>query len=68
VDHVVNAVKEYKTMNGLCVPYLNVEQVQGTVTHRRTESIEFNVEMPDGIFDLPEDVKALLEEEPSDES
>ena len=62
-DRLVNTVKEYKTINGLFMPYLNIEQLGGTLTYRRTDSIELNVALPEGIFDLPKDVKALLDQE-----
>lgn len=62
-DRVVNTIKGYKKINGLHIPHLNIEHVAGTVTHRQTESIEFNATLPEGIFTLPEDVRALLDEE-----
>ena len=56
--------EEYKKINGILFPYKEVHFINGQknqeVTH---EKIELNIEMPEGIFDIPEEVKAIMNKE-----
>jgi hypothetical protein len=52
---------DYREVDGVLVSFVARQVLMGlqemTIT---TETLEFNVEIPEGTFDLPEDVKALV--------
>lgn len=52
---------DYREVDGVLVPF-NAKQVLMGVQEMviTTESLEWDVEIPQGIFDLPEDIKALM--------
>ncbi|MCF7975723.1 MAG: hypothetical protein K9N55_18035 [Phycisphaerae bacterium] len=61
--HVTNTIMAYKEFNGHRIPSLMVQKVRGMETHRIIQSVEFNGKLPEGIFDLPQEIKALLREQ-----
>ncbi len=56
----VSSLGDYRETDGVLAPWSVAIEIMGQ--HRRvtTVSIEHNVEMPEGIFDLPEDIAAIL--------
>ena len=53
--------EEYKKINGILFPYKEVTFLNGQRQEEiSTEQIELNIEMPKGIFDIPEEVKAIM--------
>jgi zinc protease len=51
----------YKKINGILFPYKEVSFLNGKKNVEITyETIELNTEMPEGIFDIPEEVKAIM--------
>jgi hypothetical protein len=54
---------DYRAVDGLISPHRMVVRVLGQERVVTTKSIEQNIEMPDGMFDPPADVKALLGKE-----
>jgi hypothetical protein len=61
--HVTNTIMAYKEVNGQRVPAVMVQKVRGMETHRTIQNVEFNGELPEGIFDLPEEIRTLLKEQ-----
>ena len=59
---------EFKEVDGITIPHRVEETVAGTEIHTVTESIQHNVEMPDDRFDLPEEIKNLLERTKEEEA
>ncbi|MCP4452985.1 MAG: hypothetical protein GY809_16100, partial [Planctomycetes bacterium] len=59
---VTNTIMAYKTFDGQQMPALLVQKVRGMETHRTVRSVELNGVLPKGIFDLPEEIKALVQE------
>ena len=54
--------EEYKKINGILFPYREVTFHNGQKGSEITsEKIELNIEMPEGIFDIPEEVKAIMD-------
>lgn len=53
--------EEYKKINGILFPYKKVNYLNGQRYEEITyENIELNIKMPEGIFDIPEEVKAIM--------
>ena len=52
---------DYRKTGDLWMPYLSIEQIGNTAVYRQAETIELNAALPAGIFDLPEEIKALVE-------
>ena len=52
-------VSDYREQDGIKISFKTVIKVFGQERIFTTTSVEHNIEMPDGIFDLPEDIKAL---------
>ena len=53
--------EEYKEINGILFPYKEFHVQNGQRVEEITyEKIEVNIEMPEGIFDIPEEVKAIM--------
>ena len=60
---VTNTIMAYKDFDGQKMPSLKVQKVRDMETHRTVESIELNGKLPEGIFDLPQEIKALIKEQ-----
>jgi hypothetical protein len=60
---VTSTTMTYKTINGHRIPGMLVQTVRGMETHRTVQSVELNGVLPEGIFDLPEEIKILVAEE-----
>lgn len=60
---VTNTIMAYKEFNGQQIPAVMVQQVRGMETLRTIQSVEFNGEFPEGIFELPQEIKTLLKEQ-----
>ena len=58
---VENTASEYKEVDGVLMPHRTVEKSMGMESLAVIESIEHNAELPEGCFDLPDDIKALVE-------
>lgn len=54
---------DYEVINGIKQAMTTRIDVMGQERWIKVKSIEYDVEMPEGIFELPEDVKALVTEE-----
>ncbi len=53
--------EDYKKINGILFAYKKVEFFNGQkFVENAIEKIELNIEMPEGIFDIPEEVKAIM--------
>lgn len=53
--------EDYKEINGILFPFKIVTFINGQKNEEKTyEKIELNIEMPEGIFDIPEEVKAII--------
>ena len=53
--------EDYKKINGILFPYKEMTFVNGQKSEEKTiEKIELNIEMPEGIFDIPEEIKAIM--------
>ncbi|MBU8922982.1 MAG: hypothetical protein KOO63_14285 [Bacteroidales bacterium] len=65
---VVNSLSDYRMVDGVNVPFKMKMVMMGaqemTVTY---ESVEFNVEIPEGTFDLPAEIRELLADEQTQE-
>ena len=54
--------KEYQKVNNILYSYKEVTFLNGQKTVESTrDKIELNIEMPEGIFDIPEEVKAIMD-------
>jgi hypothetical protein len=54
--------EEYEEINGVFFPHKEVMFLNGQrYSEIITEKIELNIEMPEGIFDIPEEVKAIMD-------
>ncbi len=60
---VTNTTITYKTVEGQRIPALLVQKVRGMETHRTIQSVKLNGALPKGIFDLPEEIMILAQEE-----
>jgi hypothetical protein len=60
---VTNTIVSYKIFEGQHMPALLVQRVRGMETHRTVQSVELNGVLPKGIFDLPKEIKVLVEEQ-----
>jgi hypothetical protein len=58
---------DYKEVEGLLYSHRNEQQVMGQKIVNVIEKIEHNVDLEEGLFDIPEEVKALLSAEDSGE-
>jgi len=57
-------IEEYQKINNILFPYKDVTFLNGQKNSEgTTEKIELNIEMPEGIFDIPEEVKAIMRKE-----
>ena len=52
-------VSDYREQDGIKTSFKTVINVLGQERIFTTTSVEHNIEIPEGIFDLPEDIKAL---------
>ncbi len=54
-------IEEYQKIDNLIFPHKEVIFMNGQKYEEKTiEEIELNIEMPEGIFDIPEEVKAIM--------
>ena len=60
---VSNKTLSYKTIQGQKVPYHMVQTVRGMETHRFIDHIEFNGDFGKDRFNLPQEIKALVDQE-----
>ena len=52
---------DYRDVDGVLVPFVNKQVVMGVQELVITaETVEWDVEIPEGLFDLPEEIKALV--------
>ncbi|MCU0640119.1 MAG: hypothetical protein MUF59_09670 [Candidatus Krumholzibacteria bacterium] len=56
----VSSLGDYRETDGVLVSWSVALEIMGQHRSIKTVSIEHNVEMPEGIFDLPEDIAAIL--------
>ena len=53
--------EEYQKINNILVPYKTVIFIMGQkYSALIVEKIELNIEMPENIFDIPEEIKAIM--------
>jgi outer membrane lipoprotein-sorting protein len=61
---VVSDFSDYREVDGVKVPFKTEVLLMGAQQMITTiESMEFNVKLPEGIFDLPEEIQAMLDAE-----
>jgi len=60
---VTNTIMAYNDVKGQQIPSLMVQKVRGMETHRTVQSVELNGVLPKGIFDLPQEIRTLLQEQ-----
>lgn len=58
-------MSDYKEVSGVKTPHAMRVIAMGGERRITTESIEYNVDMPKDRFDLPDDIKKLLEKKPA---
>lgn len=58
---VVSTVEDYRDVNGILIPHQTTVQVMGQIRISRIEKIEQNVDLPDDLFKVPEDIRAIME-------
>jgi dipeptidyl aminopeptidase/acylaminoacyl peptidase len=51
---------DFREVDGIVIPHTNRVEVAGQVRVTTMEKIEHNVEIPAGVFELPEDIRELL--------
>lgn len=54
---------DYREIDGIKMPFKSSMEVMGQYRTMTMDSVAHNVELREGIFDLPEDIKALMEQE-----
>ena len=60
-NKIENYNEEYKEIKGILFPYKVVSFINGKKLEEMTqEEIELNIEMPESIFDIPEEIKAIM--------
>jgi len=57
---------DYRNVDGILLPYTARVVVMGQERLMTTESIEQNVDLPEDRFGLPEEIRALIDDEPSE--
>jgi hypothetical protein len=63
---VESFLEDYRKVDGLLLPYTVKVVVMGQERLMTTESIEQNVDLPEDRFALPEPIRALIDDEPSE--
>jgi hypothetical protein len=62
--HYINGetdIEEYQKINNILFPYKEVHFLNSKRHEEITwDKIELNIEMPEGIFDIPKEVKAIM--------
>ncbi len=53
-------LSDYKTVSGIKIAHKTVNKVMGQEIHTVFNSVEINTTLPEGIFDIPAEVKALM--------
>ena len=54
--------EEYQKTDNILFPYKTVVFLRGQkVSEKLIETIEHNIDIPDGVFDIPEEVKAIMD-------
>ena len=54
-------IEEYQKIDNILVPYKIVRMFRGQRESETTVEVEHNIEMPEGIFDIPEEIKAIMD-------
>ncbi|HOZ09041.1 MAG TPA: hypothetical protein PKW75_12200 [candidate division Zixibacteria bacterium] len=54
---------DYRNVDGMKMPFLTTMDVMGQTRAIKVDSVAHNVELKPGLFDLPEDIKALMTKE-----
>ena len=57
----VTRLSDYRDIGGVLVPHKVMVRIMGQDRLITTESIECNVELPDGLFDLPAEIREIVE-------
>ena len=61
--------KDYRKINNILFPYKEVIFSNGEkVVEVTTEKIECNIEMPEGIFKIPEEIKAIMDKNETEQT
>jgi len=55
------SIKDYRETDGILTSYLTEVTLMGQTRKITMEKIETNIELPDTLFELPEEIKAMLE-------
>jgi hypothetical protein len=58
-------LSDYREIDGVLIPHLAKVVVMGQQRLMTTENVEQNVDLPEDRFELPDEIRALLEDEPS---
>jgi hypothetical protein len=59
-------LSDYRKIDGVLVPHVAKVVVMGQERVMTTESVEQNVDLPEDRFDLPDEIRALLGDEPAE--
>ncbi len=54
---------DHKAVDGLVMPFRSIHRVMGVERTVTIDSLEQNVELPEGLFDPPPEIKKMLEEQ-----
>ena len=58
---IKNTIMGYKDFNGQKLPSLMIQKVRDMEIYKTVQSIDLNGVLPEGIFDLPPEIKALVQ-------
>lgn len=56
-------MSDYKRVDGILVPHVTKTKFMGQEMIMSLEKVEANVKLPEGVFDLPEEIQALIKKE-----
>ncbi len=56
-------MSDYKRVDGILAPHVTKTRFMGQEMIMSFEKVEANVKLPEGVFDLPEEIQALIKKE-----
>ena len=62
------SIKDYRETDGILTSYLTEVSLMGQTRKITIEKIETNIELPDTLFDLPEEIQSLMEKKKAAET
>ena len=58
-------MSDYREVDGLKIPFTNSVEIMNQGRSMVFDTLAHNVDMPDSLFEIPDDIKALMEEKPA---